>query len=132
MSNRIIGILISFIIIFCIVACSNDENMDNMTIGETEQILAEYLEKSNDDIIIGGEGYAEYLSNMLTFENDKKLAKEKYYENIKIYASEYLVAATIPENIVVVQNANGKNLTLLNEEIKSKTKSEVKKEAMDE
>lgn len=124
MIKKTAGILILFILILGMIACGN--TTEDMTIGETEQILAEYLEANNPDIIVGGEGYAEYLSNLLTFEDDNKLAKEKYYENIKIYAAEYLADATVPENTITVQDANGETLTLLNDEIKAKTINEVK------
>lgn len=69
---------------------ADEKNESHDTIGYMEQELEKYFAERNIQIEVGSDEYIEYLFDLLTFEDDRILAENKHYEQIKIYASEYL------------------------------------------
>lgn len=70
-------------------AVASNESVE-MTVGDAENELTVYLQKYHPEIQIGSEQYVDFLVDLLMFEDEKMLEKHPQYEEIKIYASEYL------------------------------------------
>ena len=79
---------------------SSTTGSDTATVKETETALLNYLNSKEEKIQIGTPEYTEYLVKLLTFENDESLKALPQYENIKIYASEYLTQIDNPNATV--------------------------------
>lgn len=102
--------------------------VESRTVGNMELELEKHITKNKPEIEIGSEEYITYLCELLTFEDDEILAKNKYYEDIKIYASEYLSQINNPDAILT-KRIDGNIITELNKEVKSKTIEKVELEA---
>lgn len=66
------------------------ENLKVKTVSDAEKVLEYYFKQNNISIETGSSEYVDYLTDLLMFENDEDLKKLPQYEDIKIYASEYL------------------------------------------
>ena len=110
------------------MAYANTLLVESRTVGNMELELEKHITKNKPEIEIGSEEYITYLCELLTFEDDEILAKNKYYEDIKIYASEYLSQINNPDAILT-KRIDGNIITELNKEVKSKTIEKVELEA---
>lgn len=73
----------------------NDITM-NMTIGEIELRLLDYLHSTGRDYSVGSEELSSYLLNQLLSEDDEKLKAVDQYDNILAYAAEYIYRESLP------------------------------------
>ena len=96
-------------------------------VSDAEELLEKYFEEIGYNIEIGTPEYVEYLTDLLIFEEDEDLKKLSQYENIKIYASEYLTSL----NDSGLSEIKG-NKVLLNEREECKSIAAIKKEAAEE
>lgn len=96
-------------------------------VSDAEELLEKYFEEIGYNIEIGTPDYVEYLTDLLIFEEDEDLKKLSQYENIKIYASEYLTSL----NDSGLSEIKG-NKVLLNEREECKSIAAIKKEAAEE
>ncbi|MCB6993889.1 amidase domain-containing protein [bacterium 210820-DFI.6.37] len=110
---------------------ANDESEPCETIESIEQEVENYLAEQRPEIEVGSESYIEYLFDLLTFEDDDILAESEYYEQIKIYASEYLSQLNNPDT-TEESVANGETIIELTDEEKAKTIDSVIDEAKTE
>lgn len=101
--------------------------MEVENVNEAEDYVKGYFEENNIDIELGTPEYAEFLTDILMFENNDVLKDSEGYENFKIYASEYLSEMNNGEKTVVEEDA-----VLLNSEEQEKTIDEIKQEANEE
>ena len=92
-------------------------------VSDAEELLEKYFEEIGYNIEIGTPEYVEYLTDLLIFEEDEDLKKLSQYENIKIYASEYLTSL----NDSGLSEIKG-NKVLLNEREECKSIAAIKKE----
>lgn len=129
--KRFLNIFLCFILIFnvCIIISfaedkSSTTGSDTATVKETETALLNYLNSKEEKIQIGTPEYTEYLVKLLTFENDESLKALPQYENIKIYASEYLTQIDNP-NATVSKDGRMQ----LNKAEEAKTIADIKEEA---
>lgn len=129
--KRFLNIFLCFILIFnvCIITSfaedkSSTAGSDTATVKETETALLNYLNSKEEKIQIGTPEYTEYLVELLMFENDESLKALPQYENIKIYASEYLTQIDNP-NATVSKDGRMQ----LNKAEEAKTIADIKEEA---
>ena len=129
--KRFLNIFLCFILIFnvCIITSfaedkSSTTGSDTATVKETETTLLNYLNSKEEKIQIGTPEYTEYLVELLMFENDESLKALPQYENIKIYASEYLTQIDNP-NATVSKDGRMQ----LNKAEEAKTIADIKEEA---
>lgn len=129
--KRFLNIFLCFILIFnvCIITSfaedkSSTTGSDTATVKETETALLNYLNSKEEKIQIGTPEYTEYLVELLMFENDESLKALPQYENIKIYASEYLTQIDNP-NATVSKDGRMQ----LNKAEEAKTIADIKEEA---
>lgn len=109
-------------------AYATSNSQSEPTIEFIEEELENYLNEYKPDIEIGSEAYIEYLFDLLTFEDDPIIAENEYYEDIKIYASEYLSQLNNPEAINMKNN--GETVIVeLNNGVKEKTIGDIINEA---
>lgn len=98
------------------------------TVSDAENLMRLYFARHDMSIEIGSPQYAEYLMEILMYEDDEKLKELPQYEKIKIYASEYLSNINSPDAIVRGDNDN----LLLNLNEQHKTIDAIEKEARQE
>lgn len=110
----------------CAYASSSSGN--ELTVGAVEQEVEKYLRENKPEIELGSEAYIEYLVDLLTYEDDPIIAENQYYDEIKIYASEYLSQLNEPNSINVESN-KAELIVELNSDIKEKTIEDVILEA---
>lgn len=97
------------------------------TVSDAERVLEFYFKRNDMDIQIGSDKYIDYLTELLMFENDENLKRMPQYEDIKIYASEYLSNVNNSQEIVEKDNK-----VFLNANEQCKTIASIKKEAEEE
>ena len=107
------------------VESKRDADVKIVTVSDAEAYLASHLKNKN--IALGTEAYMEYLVDLLMFEDDEVLQKSPQYEDIKIYASEYLSQLNDPSK---TREERGK--VLLNSREQQKTIATIKEEAIKE
>ena len=98
------------------------------TIEFIEKELENYLNEHRPEIEVGSEAYIEYLFGLLTFEDDPIIAENEYYEDIKIYASEYLSQLNNSDAINMKSNGDAVIIELKNG-LKEKTIGDIINEA---
>ncbi|MDO4384019.1 MAG: amidase domain-containing protein [Eubacteriales bacterium] len=104
------------------------EGANIQNVSDAEAWLESYFEKNGINIEIGTPEYVDYLTDILVFENDKTMKKEKEYDDIKLYASEYLSCLNGPDMIVDEE----KEKMMLNTEEQEKSLVQIEKEATKE
>lgn len=140
MLKKIVATAVALIMIMCGTAIGFADVVDNnisaksqvVTIGDMEKELVSYFEENDYDITLGSKEYIEYLFNLLTFEDEELRSQNSNYENIKIYASEYLSQSGKDETTVTMKNSDNEKVWLLTKDAKSKTIEDVKAEAIAE
>lgn len=94
-------------------------------VSDAETWLKSYFKKNGISIEVGTSEYVDYLTDILMFENDKVIRKEKEYEDIKLYASEYLSCLNGPDMIIDKK----KDKMILNAKERKKSLVQIEKEA---
>lgn len=69
----------------------------NPTVKQIHGVINKYLSDKDLNLKPGSPEYIGYLSDILTFDNDKDIKKLDEYEDIKIYASNYIVESDMIE-----------------------------------
>ena len=110
-------------------AVASNESVE-MTVGDAENELTVYLQKYHPEIQIGSEQYVDFLVDLLMFEDEKMLEKHPQYEEIKIYASEYLDQISSGGMVESKTVGNGDEIKILLDKEKQKKIETVKLEAV--
>ena len=105
MKKEIIIIAVASILSVGLVNCFSGFNTSypvavdklNPTVEQIHGVLNKYLADKNLKLKPGSPEYIGYLSDILTFDNDKDIKKLDEYEDIKIYASNYIVESDMIE-----------------------------------
>lgn len=136
--------------VICVVSCllvifamsivsfadDTEENLNGSTrlttfkvnrVSDAEKFIELFFKKNNVKIEIGSIEYVDYLTDLLMFEDDKNLKELPQYEDIKIYASEYLSNLNVQEAVVEKDKK-----FFLNKDEQDKTIDLIKEEAREE
>lgn len=76
--------------IFSVNAFAEKIDESELSISEVENIVLTHIDENNLNIKLGTVEYIDYLMSVLTFNEDKELSENPYYEQILFYASEYI------------------------------------------
>lgn len=118
--------------IFSINAFADNIDESEVKLSDIESIVLKHIEDNNLDIEMGTNEYVDYLMSVLIYDEDRKLTKNPYYEQILFYASEYIHQLDQSNDIVTEENENDTiDIDIPYESTIEKLKAEIKQEELE-